>query len=299
MAFCKPEQAVGVAQAILKVQRDHGNREDRKVARMKYLINDWGIEKFRTEVERYYGEPLDDCTEDDVHGFDDHMGWQEQGDGKWSYGLNIENGRLYDGESIKLKAALRAVCREFKTEIRMTGHQSVIFTDIDEGDKEKLIGIVQEHGVPTTEETSTVRRWSMTCVALPTCGLAITESERRLPSIIDELEQPLAKLGLDRERFTIRMTGCPNGCARPYNADLALVGKAKDKYTLFAGGGWLGNRLAYIYKDLVTDETVVDELIAIFAAFKANREGDESLGEFCTRVGADDLAVLAAAAPRP
>jgi sulfite reductase (ferredoxin) len=299
MAFCRPEQAIGVAQAILKVQRDHGNREDRKVARMKYLINDWGIEKFRTEVERYYGEPLDDCTEDDVHGFDDHMGWQEQGDGKWSYGLNIENGRLYDGESIQLKAALRAVCREFKTEIRMTGHQSVIFTDIDEGDKEKLIGIVKEHGVPTTEETSTVRRWSMTCVALPTCGLAITESERRLPSIIDELEQPLAKLGLDRERFTIRMTGCPNGCARPYNADLALVGKAKDKYTLFAGGGWLGNRLAYIYKDLVTDETVVDELIAIFAAFKANRQGDESLGEFCTRVGAEDLAVLAAAAPQP
>jgi sulfite reductase (ferredoxin) len=299
MAFCTPEQTVGVAQAILKVQRDNGNREDRKVARMKYLINDWGIEKFRGEVEKYYGEPLADCTEDDVHGFDDHMGWQEQGDGKWSYGLNIENGRLYDSEAIQLKATLRAICREFKTEIRMTGHQSVIFTDIDEADKEKLIGLVKQHGAPTTEETSTVRRWSMSCVALPTCGLAITESERRLPSIIDGLEEPLAKLGLDKERFTIRMTGCPNGCARPYNADLALVGKAKDKYTVFAGGGWLGNRLAYIYKDLVTDETVVDELVAIFAAFKANRDGEESLGDFCTRVGAEDLAVLAAAAPRP
>ena len=134
---------------------------------------------------------------------------------------------------------------------------------------------------------------------MPTCGLAITESERRLPSIIDGLEQPLAKLGLSKERFTIRMTGCPNGCARPYNADLALVGKAKDKYTVFAGGGWLGNRLAYVYKDLVPDDVVVDEMIAIFAAFKANREGDESLGDFCTRVGKDDLAVLAAAAPRP
>lgn len=299
MAFAKPDQVIGVAQAILKVQRDNGNREDRKIARMKYLVNDWGIEKFRAEVEKYYGEPLEDCTEDDVHGVDDHMGWQEQGDGKWSYGLNIENGRLYDNETRQLKATLRAICREFKTEIRMTGHQSVIFTDIEEGDKDKLIGLIKQHNVPLTEETSTVRRWSMSCVALPTCGLAITESERRLPSIIDGLEEPLAKLGLSKERFTIRMTGCPNGCARPYNADLALVGKAKDKYTLFAGGGWLGNRLAYIYKDLVPDDTVVDEMIGIFAAFKANREGDESLGEFCTRVGKEDLEVMAAAAPRP
>jgi len=299
MAFVTPDQAVGIAQAILKVQRDNGNRGDRKTARMKYLINDWGIQKFRAEVEKYFGQPLADCTEDDVHGFDDHMGWQEQGDGKWSYGLNIENGRLYDNEDRQLKATLRAICREFETEIRMTGHQSVIFTDIQEEDKDKLIGLIKQHQVPTTEETSTVRRWSMSCVALPTCGLAITESERRLPSIIDGLETPLAKLGLDRERFTIRMTGCPNGCARPYNADLALVGKAKGKYTLYAGGGWLGNRLAYIYKDLVPDDVVVDEIIAIFAAFKGHREEGESLGDFCTRIGKDDLAVLAASAPRP
>ena len=297
LAFIKPPQAVGISKAIIKVQRDNGNRQDRKTARMKYLINDWGIEKFRAEVEKYYGQPLEDCTEDDVHGFDDHMGWQEQGDGKWSYGLNIENGRLYDNDDRQLKATLRAICKEFKTEIRMTGHQSLIFTDLDEDEKEKLIGFVKQHKVPTTEETSTVRRWSMSCVALPTCGLAITESERRLPSIIDGLEAPLAKLGLDKERFTIRMTGCPNGCARPYNADLALVGKAKGKYTLYAGGGWLGNRLAYIYKDMVPDDVVVDELVTIFAAFKANREEDESLGTFCTRVGKDDLATLAANAP--
>ena len=297
LGFIKPEQAVGISKAIIKVQRDNGNRQDRKTARMKYLINDWGIEKFRSEVEKYYGQPLEDCTEDDVHGFDDHMGWQEQGDGKWSYGLNVENGRLYDDEDRQLKATLRAICNEFKTEVRMTGHQSLIFTDLEESDKDKLIGFIKQHQVPTTEETSTVRRWSMSCVALPTCGLAITESERRLPSIIDGLETPLAKLGLDKERFTIRMTGCPNGCARPYNADLALVGKAKGKYTLYAGGGWLGNRLAYIYKDMVPDDVVVDELVTIFSAFKANREEGESLGTFCTRVGKDDLATLAANAP--
>lgn len=297
LGFIKPEQAVGISKAIIKVQRDNGNRQDRKTARMKYLINDWGIEKFREEVEKYSGQPLEDCTEDDVHGFDDHMGWQEQGDGKWSYGLNVENGRLYDDEDRQLKATLRAICNEFKTEVRMTGHQSLIFTDLEESDKDKLIGFIKQHQVPTTEETSTVRRWSMSCVALPTCGLAITESERRLPSIIDGLEAPLAKLGLDKERFTIRMTGCPNGCARPYNADLALVGKAKGKYTLYAGGGWLGNRLAYIYKDMVPDDVVVDELVTIFSAFKANRKEGESLGTFCTRVGKDDLATLAANAP--
>ena len=299
MAFCTPDQAIGVSQAVLKVQRDNGNREDRKTARMKYLVDRWGIEKFRKEVESYFGTPLADCTEDDVHGFDDHMGWQDQGDGKWSYGLNIENGRLYDDDKRQLKAMMREICHTFGTELRMTGHQSIIVTDVEPADKEKLIDIVKKHNVRTTEETSTVRRWSMACVALPTCGLAITESERRLPSLIDDLEQPLAKLGLDKDRFTIRMTGCPNGCARPYNADLALVGKAREKYTLFAGGGWLGNRLAFIYKDLVPSDQVADEIIGIAAAYKANRNDDESLGDFCDRVGKDELIALAEAAPRP
>ena len=299
MAFCTPDQAVEVSKAIIKVQRDYGNREDRKIARMKYLVDEWGIEKFRRAVEEYFGQPLADCEPDDVTGFDDHMGWQDQGDGKWSYGLNIENGRLYDNEKRQLKAMMRELCRTFGTELRMTGHQSIIVTDIDPGDKEKLIEIVKKHNVRTTEDTSTVRRWSMACVALPTCGLAITESERYLPSLIDDLEQPLAKLGLDQERFTIRMTGCPNGCARPYNADLALVGKARDRYTLFAGGGWLGNRLAYVYKDLVPADQLVHEIIGIAAAFKANRQEGESLGEFCSRVGKDDLIVLADAMERP
>ncbi len=299
MAFVTPEQAIDVAKAVIIVQRDNGNRSDRKVARMKYLIADWGIERFRSEVETVFGEKLADCTEDDVHGFDDHMGWQAQGDGKWSYGLNVENGRLYDNEKTQFKTAFRKICAEFNREIRFTGHQSIIFCDIEEGEKDRLIEIIREHGIPTTEQTSTVRRWSMSCVALPTCGLAITESERRLPSLIDSIEEPLAKLGLSGERFTIRMTGCPNGCARPYNADLALVGKAVGKYTLFTGGGWLGNRLAEIYKDAVKDDEVVDEMIGLFAAFKANREGTESFGDFCARVGVEKLAELAEAAPRP
>ncbi|WP_164101826.1 NADPH-dependent assimilatory sulfite reductase hemoprotein subunit [Candidatus Laterigemmans baculatus] len=299
MAFVTPDQVIDVAKAVIMVQRDYGNREDRKRARMKYLIHDWGIERFRAMVEEYFGSPLQDCTPDDVSGFDDHMGWQEQGDGLWSYGLNIENGRLYDNEHRQLKEAMREICGKLNPNVRLTAHQSVIFCDLQESDRAVLEEICRRHRVPLTEETSTVRRWSMACVALPTCGLAITESERILPSIIDSIEQPLAKLGLDRDAFTIRMTGCPNGCARPYNSDIALVGKAKGKYTLFAGGALLGTRLAYIYKDMVPEESVTEELIGIFAAYKANREQGESLGDFCHRVGRDALETLAAEAPKP
>lgn len=299
MAFAKPEQVIDVCKAILMVQRDYGNREDRKVARMKYLVDNWGIARFRRAVEEYFGAPLADCTEDDVHGFDDHMGWQEQGDGLWSYGLNVENGRLYDNDRRQLKAGIRAVCAEFNPEIRLTAHQAMIFCDIKPEDRDRLIQILRDHKVPLSEDFSEVRRWSMACVALPTCGLAITESERALPGMIDQLEGPLAKLGLNHERFTIRMTGCPNGCARPYNSDIGLVGKTKGKYTIFAGGALLGNRLSYIYKDLIPDTEVPTELIGIFAAYKANRLEGETLGCFCTRVGRDQLEAMAAAAPKP
>jgi len=299
MAMVRPEQVVDVSKAIISVQRDHGNREDRKRARMKYLVHDWGIEKFRQTVEQYYGKPLDDCARDDVTGFDDHMGWQAQGDGLWSYGLNIENGRLYDNEQRQLKQALRQVAAEFAPEIRLTTHQSLIFCDFREEDRSRLETILEAHHVRLSEQTSTVRRWSMACVALPTCGLAITESERALPGIIDEIEGPLARLGLDKDAFTIRMTGCPNGCARPYNADIGIVGKAKGKYTLFMGGALLGYRLGYIYKDLVSHETLVGEIVAVFAAYKVNRLEGESLGDFCARVGRDELENLAAIAPQP
>ncbi len=299
MAFVTVEQAIDVCKAILRVQRDHGNREDRKIARMKYLVENLGIDRFRDYVEQYFGEKLADCTDDDVHGFDDHIGWQEQGDGLWSYGLNVENGRIYDDDRRQWKTGLRAVCAEFRPELRITAHQSLIICDVKPEQRDRLEQILRDHKIPLSEEISTVRRWSMACVALPTCGLAVTESERALPGIIDQLETPLAKLGLSHERFTIRMTGCPNGCARPYNSDIGLVGKTKGKYTLFAGGALLGNRLSFIYKDLLPEADVIPELIGIFSAYKANRQNGESLGDFCDRVGRDQLEALVAAAPRP
>ncbi len=296
MAFVTPEQAVGVAEAVVKVQRDFGNREDRKVARLKYLIAERGIEWFRSKVEEYYGAKLQDCTSDDITEHNDHIGWDQQGDGLWFYGFNVENGRLYDDSNRQWKRAIRQICTELKPEIRLTAHQSILFCNIKPEDKSRLEAIIKGNQLPLSEEISNVRRWSIACVALPTCSLAITEGERALPSVIDELEKELSTLGLEKERFTVRMTGCPNGCARPYNADIGLVGKAKGKYTLYVGGTRIGTRLAFIHKDLVPLEEIVPTLKPLLVAFKNHQQPDESFGDFCTRMGNDRLLSFGSAA---
>ncbi|MBX3427395.1 MAG: NADPH-dependent assimilatory sulfite reductase hemoprotein subunit [Pirellulales bacterium] len=289
LAFVTPEQAVDAAVAIVKVQRDFGNRSDRKIARMKYLIHNWGLERFKQKVEEYYGESLPAPRPVHVTGHDDGMGWHPQGDGKFFYGLNVENGRIKDEGNFRLKAALREICGTLAPPLRLTPHQSVIFCDLAEGDRERIVEILHKHGVPATEETSTVRRWAIACPALPTCGLAVTESERVLPGMIDELEKTLADLGLQDELFTTRMTGCPNGCARPYNSDIGLVGKTKGKYTIFLGGRVEGDRLNFIYKDLVPQEEVVPALTPVLHYFRDERQSGESFGDFCCRKGKDDL----------
>jgi sulfite reductase (ferredoxin) len=181
------------------------------------------------------------------------------------------------------------ICGSLKPGIRLTAHQSILFTDIQAADQSTLEKILREHGIKLHDEISTVRRWSMACVAWPTCGLAITESERALPGIIDQLEIELAKLGLSHEKFTLRMTGCPNGCTRPYNCDIGLVGKAAGRYTILVGGRLLGDRLNFIYKDMVRAADIVPSIVPVFVYFKQAREQGETLGDFCHRKGADDL----------
>jgi sulfite reductase (ferredoxin) len=292
MAFVRPDQVVDVATQIIKVQRDFGNRADRKVARLKYLIHNWRLERFKAKVEEYYGQKLPDPHPDDVHGFDDHLGWHDQGDGRWFYGLNIENGRIGDSEHSdgpRLKSALREICRTYRPGIRLTAHQSLLFTDVLPQDQSGFEEILRNHRVKLSHEISNVRRWSMACVAWPTCGLAITEAERALPPMLDQLEVDLAKLGLSSDVFTLRMTGCPNGCARPYNCDIGLVGRTAGKYTMFVGGRLLGDRLNFMYKDMVPAADVVPTLLPLFAYFKTARENGETFGDFCLRKGAEDL----------
>lgn len=289
MAFVTPDQVVDVAVEIVKVQRDFGNRADRKIARLKYLIADRGLDWFKSQVEEYYGHKLPDPHPDDVCGFDDHLGWHEQGDGRWFYGLNIENGRIHDSGDFRLKTALREICRTYQPGIRTTSHQSILFTDVAPEARGEIEQILHSHGIKLSHEISNARRWSMACVAWPTCGLSITEAERTLPTVIDKVEVALARLGLSSERFTIRMTGCPNGCARPYNSDVGLVGKAAGKYTVFLGGRLLGDRMNFVYKDMVPEEDLAETLIPVFVYFKHARQPDETFGDFCFRKGAEDL----------
>jgi sulfite reductase (ferredoxin) len=289
MAFVRPDQVLDVATAIVKVQRDFGNRSDRKVARLKYTIHSMGLAQFKAKVEQYYGQPLPDPHPDDVTGFDDHLGWHEQGDGRWFYGLNIENGRIHDIDGWQLKTALREICRKCRPGVRLTANQSLLFTDIAEGDRSGVEEILRQHTVKALHEISNVRRWSMACVAWPTCGLAITEAERALPSMLDHLEVELAKIGLSGDVFTLRMTGCPNGCARPYNCDIGLVGRALDRYTVYVGGRSLGDRLSFIYKDMVASSDVVRTLMPLFVYFKQSRHPGETFGDFCLRKGPTDL----------
>jgi len=289
LGFVPPEDVCAIAEAIVKVQRDYGNRSDRKVARLKYTIHTMGLDAFRVKVEEYFGKPLAPCHPADVHGFDDHIGWHPQGDGKYFYGLNVENGRVHDTGHFRLKNALRRILRDLKPGVRITAHQSLLFTELGITDRERIAEILHSHGVKTSEEISTIRRWSMACVALPTCGLAVAESERVLPGLIDALEPEVAKLGLSHEAFTLRMTGCPNACARPYNSDIGIVGRTAGKYTLFLGGRLLGDRLNEHYKDVVPFEDLAREITAVLAYFKAERQANETLGDFCHRQGVEHV----------
>ncbi|HEY2154615.1 MAG TPA: NADPH-dependent assimilatory sulfite reductase hemoprotein subunit [Isosphaeraceae bacterium] len=300
LAFIPRDQILEIGEGVLKVYRDFGNRSDRKRARLKYIIHDWGIPAFRAKVEEYLGHPLEDPKPVEVSEVHDHLGWHEQGDGKLWLGVPVENGRIKDEGSFRLMSGLRAFFEQYGTPARFTCQQKVLLVDIDPAHKAEVEALLVEHGVARVEDVTTVRRWSMACVAFPTCGLAVTEAERALPTIMDRLEVELANLGLESDRFTVRMTGCPNGCARPYNADIGLVGRSASKnadgtpgpgtYTIFLGGRTLGDRLNVEFKDYVPFDRVVDELVPVLARYRAERAEGETFGDFCHRVGVEALA---------
>lgn len=290
MAFVPYDDVLSVATAIVKVQRDFGNRTDRSRARMKYLIHDWGLPRFKAKVGEYLGgHPLADPHPTEVHGYDDHLGWHPQGDGRFYWGINVENGRVKDEGDLRLKTGLRTIFERFRMPARLTAQQSILLCNLEPEWKDEILALLREHGIKTHEEISNARRFAMACPALPTCGLAITESERVMPSVLDQLDVELAKLGLDAEKFTIRMAGCPNACARPYTSDIGLVGKAVGKYTILVGGRLLGNRLNVIYKNMVPLTEIVQELVPLFVYFKADRQPGESFGDFCHRQGVQEL----------
>ncbi|CAN5860644.1 NADPH-dependent assimilatory sulfite reductase hemoprotein subunit [soil metagenome] len=300
LCYVPREDYLRIGEAVVKVQRDFGNRSDRKRARLKYVIYDWGLDVFKAKVEEYLGTPLTPPRDLVVSEIDDHLGWHEQGDGKLFLGIPVENGRIKDEGPLRMASGLRAFFEKYQTPTRLTCLQSILLADLEPAWKDEINAWLEEYGIAAVEQISKVRRWSMACPALPTCGLAVTEAERVLPTLMDELEAEVARIGLADERFTVHMTGCPNGCARPYSSDIGLVGRGASKkpdgspglgtYTIFLGGSVLGHRLNEVFKDHVPFEKVVAELVPVLERFKAERQGNESLGDFCHRVGVEELA---------
>jgi sulfite reductase (ferredoxin) len=295
ICFVPAAEVVTAAEAVIKLFRDHGNRGDRKRARIKYVVHDWGVPRFREVLAGYLPFPLEEPRPVQVSGYDLHLGWHPQGDGKWYYGLSVENGRVKDEGPFRLRTCLRTIMQRFSPEVRLTPMQDVLLCGLPGDALRELEGLLADHGVLRPEQLSTVQRYSMSCPAVPTCGLAISESERALPGIIDELEPELRRLGLQDERISVRMTGCPNGCARPYQSDVGIVGRSGDKYTVFVGGHVLGHRLNFELQDLVPRAEIVPLLGRALEHFRDERRQGESFGDYCHRLGKERLAAIVGA----
>lgn len=282
--FCKPDQAVDVAEKVMTVQRDWGDRENRKHARLKYTIEDRGIDVFRTEVERRLGYKLGKLRDFHFDSTGDAIGWLQGADKKWHLTLFIENGRVKDRPGHNLRTALREVAEQHACAFVLTSNQNLIIANVTAKAKPKINAILKEHGI-TPMASSGLRRNSMACVALPTCGLALAESERYLPELLSMLENVLDKAGLRDDDIVIRMTGCPNGCARPYLAEIGLVGRNPGLYNLYLGAAFDGSRLNKLYAEDVNEARLLAILEPMLVRYAKEREDGERFGDFVIRAG--------------
>jgi sulfite reductase (NADPH) hemoprotein beta-component len=284
IGFFKPDKLVDVAKAVLTIHRDFGDRTDRKHARLKYVVAERGADWTRAEVEKRAGMKLEPARPYTFTTTGDLYGWHKAVDGTWFLTLFVETGRVKDAEGRRLKTALRQVAGKFPgTEFRLSANQNVLLANIPESDKDSINSLLAAHGVRTENQASVLHAASMACPALPTCGLALAESERMLPALIDRVEQLCAEVGLAGEEIIIRSTGCPNGCARPYMAEIAFVGKAPNKYQIYLGGSETGTRLNRLYKDSVKGDDILNELRPVLSRFVKERTPGERFGDWCHR----------------
>lgn len=294
ICFVEPTEVVAASEAVIKFFRDHGNRADRKRARVKYVVHDWGVERVREVLARdYFGKAIRMPKEAPITDVDLHHGWHPQGNGKWFLGLSVQNGRIKDDGSLRLRSGIKKIVETVGASVRLTPQQDLLLCDITSDQRAGVDRLLAEHGVVRPENLSVVRKWSMSCPAIPTCGLAISESERALPGIVDRLEPELKELGLENERISIRMTGCPNGCARPYQSEIGIVGRSGDKYTIYLGGSTMGDRLNVTFQDLLPREQIVPLLKKVLGQFKSDRGAGESFGDYCNRMGTEKLCAIA------
>jgi sulfite reductase (ferredoxin) len=291
IAFVGPDDLVRMVEAVIRLQRDHGDRTNRRRARLKYVVDDQGLPWVRETLAAYYGgafaEPLPMRLQ-----VPDLLGWHEQGDGKWWLGVPVAAGRIADFPGAQLRTGLRAVVESFTPGVIMTPQQDVILTDIAAADRAAVTSLLGRHGVALAEQLSPMAQYALSCPALPTCGLALTEAERMHPEIVGGIDALLARHGLGARRLSVRITGCPNGCARTYAGDIGIVGRMPGFYAIYVGGDFEGTRLSFKLLEKVPHASVISSFDPLFAAWSRSDVAAEGFGDFCTRVGKEALLEL-------
>ena len=289
LAFVQPEDIVAVAREVVAVQRDYGDRSNRRHARLKYTIADRGLDWFRGEVETRLGFALQPPEPLAWKPVDDHLGWHEQGDGNLYVGIYIENGRIADVDGVRSRSGLRRIVDELRPQVRLTAQQNVILADIEPAQRPRVEALMAEHGIAPVETIPRALRHAMACPAIPTCGLAVAEAERALPGLVRKLALLLGELGLGEERISFRMSGCPNGCSRPYLGDVGFVGTTLGKYDVMLGGDFDGTRLNRVFAPNVPITEIPSLLRPLFEAFRSERRPGEGFGDWSDRVGFEAL----------
>ncbi len=283
IGFIPKDKLIAAADAVIAVQRDYGTRKERKRARFKYTVDDKGLDFIVGEIEERLGEKLTPARPFTFDSNGDVLGWRKTDRGSWNLTLFIENGRIRDIGEYRLMSGLRAIAGVHEGTFRLTPNHNVILAGITDAARPRIEALLAEYGMPQEGPPSLLRRNAMACVALPTCPLAMAEAERYLPDLVAKIDPLLEKHGLTDKPITIRMTGCPNGCARPYVAEVAFTGRAPGKYNLYLGAGFHGERLNTLYRENIGEATILEVLDGIFARYAAERQPGEHFGDFVTR----------------
>ncbi len=284
-----PDDLIRATEAVIGFQRDHGNRADRKRARLKYVLDDLGTEAVVAALARDYGVALAPPLPTAPLAVPDLLGWHAQGDGRWWLGVPVPSGRIEDAGAVSLRTALRRVVAQVGANPTITPQQDVLLTDIPEGRRAEVDGMLAEYGVVRAEQLTPLARWSLACPALPTCGLALTEAERVREPIVAAVQTVLDGLGLGQERISLRITGCPNGCARSYAGDIGLVGRIPGHFAIYVGGDFEGTVLAEQLLNRVKQADIAAVLAPLFAEWGRSRHPAEGFGDWCRRLGVAEL----------
>lgn len=285
IGFIPKDLLIPATDAVLGVQRDYGNRKERNRARFKYTIDDKGLDFIVGEIENRMGRKFEPARPYGFDGNGDLLGWRKTDGGFWNLTLFIENGRIRNIGEYRLMDGLRAVAQAHKGKFRLTPNHNVVIAEISDDQRPRVEQILAEYGIPEDGPASLFRRNAMACVALPTCPLAMAEAERYLPNLVEKIDPLLAKHGLSDTPITVRMTGCPNGCARPYVAEIAFTGRAPGKYNLYLGAGFHGERLNSLYRENIGETAILETLDGLFARYAAERSDGEHFGDYLTRAG--------------